>query len=51
MTPPDHDAPKIVNKEIKYHLETRHDKPKMLIEKLVITLLIVGAELIAYHFW
>ena len=34
----------------------RHDNPKMLTEKLnyeklVITLLIVGARLIAYHFW
>ena len=33
-----------------------HDNPKMLTkkhndEKLVITLLIVGAGLIAYHFW
>ena len=56
VTPPDDDAPKIVNKPIKDHLMVRHENPKMLTkkhndEKLVITLLIVGARLIAYHFW
>ena len=56
LAPPDDDAPKIVNKPIKDHLMVRHENPKMLTkkhndEKLVITLLIVGARLIAYHFW
>ena len=53
VTPPDDDAPKIVNKPIPV---VRHDNPKMITkkhnnEKLVITLLIVVAGLIAYHFW
>ena len=48
MTPPD--APKTVIHAV------QHDNLKMLTEKhtdekLVITLLAVGAELIAYHFW
>ena len=52
VTPPDDDAPKIVNQPIPM---IRHDNPKMLAdkhndEKLVIALLIVGAGLIAYHF-
>ena len=47
---PNDDMPKIVIHAV------RHDNPKMLTrkhneEKLVITLLIVGAGLIAYHFW
>ena len=50
ITPPDDNMPKRVISVV------RHDNPKMLTEKhndekLVITLLIVGAELIAYHFW
>ena len=49
MTSPDDDMPKIVIPAV------RHDKLKVLTEKhndekLVITLLIVGAWLIAYHF-
>ena len=49
VTPPDDDMPKIVIPAV------RHDKLKALTEKhndekLVITLLIVGAWLIAYHF-
>ena len=56
VTQPDVYAPKIVNKPIKDHFAVRHDNPKRLTkkhndEKLVITLLIVGAGLIAYHFW
>ena len=52
VTPPDDDAPKIVNKPIKDHLTVWHENPKILTEKhndekLVITLLSVGA----YHFW
>ena len=50
VTPPGDDMPKIVIPVV------RHDNPKMLTEKhndekLVITLLIVGTGLIAYHFW
>ena len=50
VTPPDDDIPKIVI------LVVQHDNLKILTkkhndEKLVITILIVGAELIAYHFW
>ena len=50
VTPPDDDMPKIVI------LVVQHDNLKILTkkhndEKLVITILIVGAELIAYHFW
>ena len=50
LTPPDDDVPKIVIPTV------RPDNTKMLTkkhndEKLVITLLIVGAGLIAYHFW
>ena len=50
VIPPDDDMPKIVIAAV------RHDNPKMLTEKhndekLVIALLIVGAGLIAYHFW
>ena len=50
VTPPGDDMPKIVIPVV------RHDNPKMLTEKhndekLVITLLIVGAGLIVYHFW
>ena len=53
VTPPEDDAPKMVNKAIKDHLAVRHDNPKTLAkkhndEKLVITLLIVGAGLIVY---
>ena len=50
VTPPGDDMPKIVIPVV------RHDNPKMLTdkhndEKLVITLLIVGTGLIAYHCW
>ena len=50
LPPPDADVPKIVISAV------RHDNPKMLTEKhndekLAITLLIVGAGLIVYHFW
>ena len=50
LTPPDDDVPKIVIPTV------RRDNTKMLTkkhndEKLVITLLIVGSGLIAYHFW
>ena len=50
VTPPDNDAPQIVIPV------ARHDNLKMITEKhnnekLVITLLIVEAGLIAYHFW
>ena len=50
VTPPDDDMPKIMIPAF------RHDHPKILTEKhndekLVFTLLIVGAGLIAYHFW
>ena len=50
LTPPDDDVPKIVIPTV------RPDNTKMLTkkhndEKLVITLLIVGSGLIAYHFW
>ena len=50
LPPPDDDVPKIVIPA------ARHDNPKMLTEKhkyekLVTALLIVGAGLIAYHFW
>ena len=50
LPPPDDDVPKIVIPA------ARHDNPKMLTEKhidekLVITLLIVGARIIVYHFW
>ena len=53
VNPPDADAPKIVNKPIP---AVRYDNSKILTEKdndekLVITFLIVGAGLIAYHFW
>ena len=67
MTPPEPGitkcpAPKTVkgsHKPIKHHLVAQHeetDNQKMLVEKhnddkLAITLLIVGAGLIAYHFW
>ena len=49
LPPPDDTPKKVIS-------AARHDNPKMLIEKhndekLVITLLIVGAGLIAYHFW
>ena len=55
VTPPDHDAHKIVNKAIKGHLAAWHDNPKMLTKKhndqnLVITRLIVRTGLIVYHF-
>ena len=54
-----YDAPKMMkstNKPVKDCLATQHDNPKMIAEKhnddkLVITFLIVGAGLIAYHFW
>ena len=50
LPPPDDDMPKIMIPAI------RHDNTKMLTEKhndekLLITLLIVGAWLITYHFW
>ena len=51
LLPPDDDVPKIVIPAV------RHDKPKNMLtekhsdEKLALTLLIVGAGLIAYHFW
>ena len=50
LPPLDDDVPKIVIPVV------RHDNTKMLTkkhndEKLVITLLIVGSGLIAYHFW
>ena len=50
VTPPDDDIPKTVIPVV------LHDNPKMLTEKhndekLVITLLTVGAGLIAYYFW
>ena len=50
VTAPDDNIPKIVIPAV------QHDNPKILTEKLnyeklVITLLIVGARLIAYHFW
>ena len=53
VTLPDDDAPKIVNKPIP---AVRHDNWKIITEKhnnekLVLTLLIVAAGLIAYHFW
>ena len=56
LTPPKDDALKIVNKIIKNYPAVQHDNPKMLTkkhngEKLVITILIVGGGLIAYHFW
>ena len=67
LTPPEHgkgegvvhDAPKMMksmDKPVKYQLAAQHDNPKMLAEKhnnykLAITFLIVGAGLIAYHFW
>ena len=48
-----------IDEPIKYHLAVQHeqiDNPKMLAEKhndekLAITIFIVGAGLIAYHFW
>ena len=54
-----HDAPKMMkstDKPVKDNLATQHDNPKMIAEKHnddepVITFLIVGAALIAYHFW
>ena len=56
-----HAAPKThlmksTDKPVKDHLAVQHDNPKMLAEKhndekLAITFLIVGAGLIAYHFW
>ena len=56
-----HAAPKMnlmksTDKPVKDHLAVLHDNPKMLGEKhnddkLAITFLIVGAGLIAYHFW
>ena len=54
-----HDAPKMMkstDKPVKDHLAAQYDNPKMLAEKhnddkLAITFLIVGAELIAHHFW
>ena len=50
VTPPNDDMPKMVIRVVP------HDNTKMLTEKhnnekLVITLLIVGAGLIAYHYW
>ena len=47
---------KSTDKPVKYHLVTQHENLKMLTEKhnddkLAITFLIVGAGLIAYHFW
>ena len=50
LSPPDNDVPKIVISA------ARHDNLKMLTEKhndekLAITLLIVGAGFVAYHFW
>ena len=67
LTPPEpgktegvaHDAPKMMkstDKLVKDHLAAQYDNPKMLTEKhngekLYITLLIVGAGLISYHFW
>ena len=50
LPPPDYDMSKRVIPAV------RHGNPKMLTEKhndekLVITLLIVGTGLIAYHFW
>ena len=67
LTPPEpgkaegvaHDASKMMNstdKPVKDHLASQHDNPKMFTEKhndekLAITFLIVGAGLIAYHFW
>ena len=54
-----HDAPKMMkstDKPVKDHLAAQYDNPKMLAEKHnddkpAITFLIVGAELIAHHFW
>ena len=54
-----HNAPKMMkstDKPVKDNLATQHDNPKMIAEKHnddkpVITFLIVGAALIAYHFW
>ena len=59
LTPPEDDAPKMAkstDKPMKDHHAVQHDNPKILAEKhndekLVITLLIVGAGMIAYHFW
>ena len=53
-----HDGPKMMkntDKPVKDHLATQHDNPKMLAEKhnyekLAITLLIMGADLIAHFF-
>ena len=53
-----HDAPKMMkstDKPVKDNLVTQHDNPKMIAEKQnddkpVITFLIVGTALIAYHF-
>ena len=47
---------KSTDKLVKDHLAAQYDNPKMLTEKhngekLYITLLIVGAGLISYHFW
>ena len=56
-----HAAPKMhlmksTDKAVKDHLAAQHDNPKTLAEKhndekLAITFLIMGAGLIAYHFW
>ena len=47
---------KSTDKPVKDHLAARHDNPKILAEKhnddkLAITFFIVGAGVIAYHFW
>ena len=54
-----HDAPKMMkstDKPVKDHLAAQHVNPKMLaekhnVDKLATKFLIVGAGLIAYHFW
>ena len=59
LTAPEDDVPKMVkstDKPINDHHAVQHDNPKILAkkhndEKLVITLLIVGAGMIAYYFW
>ena len=45
-----------MDKPVKDNLAAQHDNPKMLTEKhndekLAITFFIVGAGLMAYHFW
>ena len=54
--PPKMHLMKSTDKPVKDHLAVQHDNPKMFGEKhnddkLAITFLIVGAGLIAYHFW